>query len=287
MSASFEHYFTHMNDLAVCRDDARRIIRVNAAFARTFGGTPDDWIDRRFDGAQSGAQIGAFHDNRAYGHVRTAAERCFWIEWDEAALPEGGSIAIGRLNADRRTGPRGHSSPERDRRLNKASIWVPVHKGEAPPARVAPSHPGAGKPAPAENSITAPTAPFSVLLVEDDPLSAKLVKALLEHENCQVTHVIDGRDALALAQQRIFDMVFMDMRLPVMNGPDACRAIRDLGGDWSAIPIIALTANAFEDDRKTCLAAGMTGFVTKPIDAQTFLEARRRWTAGSKAAKLA
>ncbi len=282
MNAQFDPLLDHINDLAVRRDQARRIVRVNAAFVRIFGGAPADWSGRCFDGAQSGAQIGAFHDNRAYGHVRTASGKSYWIEWDEAALPDGGSIAIGRLNRDRRNGPRGRSSPEHDRRRNKAVISIPAAKSTAPPARAVPPGGSAQAGAAGQNQTG-----LQVLLVEDDPLSAKLATALLEHENCVVTRVEDGHDAVALAQKRHFDMVFMDMRLPAMNGPEACRAMRALGGAWSDIPIIALTANAFEDDRKACLAAGMTGFITKPIDARTLLEARQRWTAGNKAAKLA
>ena len=277
MRTAFDHVLDHINDLAVCRDAARRIVRVNGAFVRTFGGTAEAWRGRCFDGAESGAQIGAFHNNRAYGHVRTASGTSYWIEWDEAPLPDGGSIAIGRLNRDRRMGPRRPSAPGRERRRNKTVIRVPAVKSEAPPAHLAAPEP----------QSAAQQAPLHVLLVEDDPLSAKLATALLEHENCQVTRVEDGADAVELARQRTFDMVFMDMRLPVMNGPEACRAMRALGGAWSRIPIIALTANAFEDDRKACLAAGMTGFITKPIDARTLQEARQRWTADGKAAKLA
>lgn len=298
MGHTFDTYFTHMNDLAVCRDAGRRIVNVNPAFTRIFGGEPEDWIDRRFDGAVSGAQIGAFHDNRAYGQV-LAEGRTYWIEWDEAPLPQGGSIAIGRINADRRTSRRAAEAPERDRRRNKSSVMVPANtliknaKPAPPPASLpAAQNPAQEAPPPAPDQTAAePAAPTPghtrILLVEDDPLSAKLAMALLDRENCTVIHVTDGNEALDLARTQIFDLVFMDMRMPKMDGPSACRAMRALGGAWKDIPIIALTANAFEEDRKACLAAGMTGFVTKPIDAQTLLAVRQRWTLDEKQAKLA
>ncbi len=303
MEQNFDTYFTYMNDLAVCRDADRRIICVNQAFTRIFGGAPEDWVQRRFDGAMSGAQIGAFHDNRAYGQVR-ASGQTYWVEWDEAVLPEGGSIAIGRINADRRSKERRAGAPERDRRKNKSSIFVPSQKptpatipaqaavSAPPPASVAPAQKDTiaednppPKATPAPPPFTA--AATSIMLVEDDPLSAKLATALLEQENCTVTHISDGHDALELAKEQVFDLVLMDMRMPKMDGPSACRAIRALGGAWRDIPIVALTANAFEEDRKMCLAAGMTGFVTKPIDAQTLRAVQQRWTLGEKQAKLA
>jgi CheY-like chemotaxis protein len=284
MEHAFDSFFAHMSDLAVCRDQDRRIVCVNPAFTLIFGGAPDDWVNRRFDGAVSGAQIGAFHNTRAYGHVLSGG-KTYWIEWDEAQLPGGGTIAIGRINADRRSKERSAPAPDRDRRRNKSSIFVPTQKSghrekpTPPPARTLPS----------EAPIAQPSQPQNIclLLVEDDPLSAKLAMALLGRENCEVVHVTDGEAALELCKTRTFDLVFMDMRMPKMDGPSACRAIRALGGPWHDIPIIALTANAFEEDRKTCLASGMTGFVTKPIDAQTLLAVRQRWTSGEKQAKLA
>jgi CheY-like chemotaxis protein len=281
----------HMNDLAVCRDKDRRIVSVNHAFTNTFGGEPADWTARRFDGAVSGAQIGAFHNNRTYGHILVEG-RTFWIEWDESELPDGGSIAIGRINADRRSAVRSAASPARDRRRNKSSIIVPRQNGQS---SARPTPPPASIPAPApapplmqsEATTTIPQGDFTILLVEDDPLSAKLAMALLGRETCTVTHVIDGKDAVDMAKNRVFDLVLMDMRLPTMDGPSACRAMRALGGAWQDIPIIALTANAFEEDRKACLAAGMTGFMTKPIDAQTLMAVRQRWTLAEKQAKLA
>ncbi|PHS26724.1 MAG: hypothetical protein COA85_05815 [Robiginitomaculum sp.] len=293
MEHTFDTYFTHMNDLAVCRDEARRIVSVNPAFTNIFGGEPEDWADRRFDGAISGAQIGAFHDNRAYGQV-LAEGRTYWIEWDEAALPQGGSIAIGRINADRRTSRRAAKAPERDRRRNKSSVMVPATntikatRPKPPPATLPSAEKQSVAPAVNEPALTTHTkANTRILLVEDDPLSAKLAIALLGRESCVVIHVSDGNEALDLARTQIFDLVFMDMRMPKMDGPSACRAIRALGGPWKDIPIIALTANAFEEDRKACLAAGMTGFVTKPIDVQTLLAVRERWTLREKQAKLA
>lgn len=302
MTHTFEQYFAHMNDLVVFRDAERGILNVNPAFTRIFGGDPDDWAGRHFDGAALGAQIGAFHNSRAYGQVR-ADGKTYWVEWDEADLPDGGSIAIGRLNADRRSLNRRESLPERERRRNKSRVCVPSMQAKPaaiptppPPAAIAAPEPDMHSELPSDAAFAPPPpfaeetqerAQFTVLLAEDDPLSAKLATALLQREDCVVIHVTDGKQAVELARQRTFDLVFMDMRMPFVDGPNACRAIRALGGAWTDIPIVALTANAFEEDRKTCLAAGMTGFITKPISAQTLLAARERWTFTKKPARIA
>jgi len=136
-----------------------------------------------------------------------------------------------------------------------------------------------GKQAPTAHAAT------RILLAEDDPLNAKLACALLARSGCLVTHVENGQEALDQAQTKSFDLVFMDMRMPVMDGITATKAIRKLGGTWAHIPIVALTANAFEDDKKACHAAGMDGFLTKPIRVDALDAARKRWTSGSNQAK--
>ena len=90
---------------------------------------------------------------------------------------------------------------------------------------------------------------------------SKLVQGL----SVMLTIANDGREALDQAKARPFDIVFMDMRMPEMDGLDATRAIRALGGAWRTIPIVALTANAFPEDVKMCRDAGMNDFLSKPV----------------------
>ena len=74
------------------------------------------------------------------------------------------------------------------------------------------------------------------------------------------------------ASHRRFDIVFMDMRMPEMDGLEAARAIRAIGGEWARIPMIALTANAFADDVKACRDAGMDEFISKPMRKKVLVE---------------
>lgn len=102
-----------------------------------------------------------------------------------------------------------------------------------------------------------------VLLAEDNPINALLARTLLEREGCSVERAADGAEAVAAAGRSAFDLILMDVRMPGMDGLTAARTLRTQG---VAAPIIALTADAFEEDRRACLAAGMNDFLTKPLD---------------------
>jgi CheY-like chemotaxis protein/anti-sigma regulatory factor (Ser/Thr protein kinase) len=114
-----------------------------------------------------------------------------------------------------------------------------------------------------------------VLLAEDNPINAMLARTLLAREGCQVEHVPNGDAALSALAQSSFDLVLMDVRMPVMGGMEATRALRARG---VATPVVALTANAFEDDRRACLAAGMDDFLIKPLSPEALRAALTRWT---------
>ena len=106
-----------------------------------------------------------------------------------------------------------------------------------------------------------------LLIADDDPVSRELLTELLRQAGLTVQASEDGDEALALAMQRPYALIVMDMQMPRMSGPEAVRRIRASGGPNAAVPIVALTANAFDDDRALCLAAGMNDYLTKPIDA--------------------
>lgn len=101
-----------------------------------------------------------------------------------------------------------------------------------------------------------------VLLVEDNAINREVAAALLQSFGARVVTANDGSIALDLVQLAAFDIVLMDLQMPVMDGLAATRAIRALGID---LPIIGLTANAYAEDRQRCLDAGMTDFVAKPV----------------------
>jgi CheY-like chemotaxis protein len=143
---------------------------------------------------------------------------------------------------------------------------------------------------PDDERIASAAAPGArVLLVEDNPINALLAKALLAREGCSVDHAGGGEEALAAARLGAYDLILMDMRMPGMSGEETARALRRLG---VAAPIVALTANAFEEDRRRCLAAGMNDFLVKPLspDALRVMLTRwasRGWTRPAAHAKLA
>ena len=109
-----------------------------------------------------------------------------------------------------------------------------------------------------------------VLLVEDNAINMEIAHAILEEEHLNITEAKNGKEALEIFQNsklNEYDVIIMDVMMPVMDGLEATKAIRMLEReDAKRIPIIAMTANAFEEDRKACLDAGMDEHIGKPID---------------------
>ena len=119
-------------------------------------------------------------------------------------------------------------------------------------------------PAPEQSAITLPEG-LKILVVEDNDINADIILDMLKDAGVKCIRAKDGAAALEVIPKIDFDLVLMDCQMPVMDGFSATRAIRDLPGDKSGIPIIALTANAFDDDRKACLSAGMNDYLSKPV----------------------
>lgn len=114
-----------------------------------------------------------------------------------------------------------------------------------------------------------------ILLVEDNDLNAEIAQTLLEDKGLKVMRAKDGLEAITIVKENAvdcFDCILMDIQMPRMNGFEACKVIRSLPNNRSQLPIIALTANAFEEDRKDCLEAGMSEHVAKPIEIQSLLQ---------------
>ena len=110
----------------------------------------------------------------------------------------------------------------------------------------------------------------SVLVVEDNELNLEIAKMLLEDEKMVVTTAENGEEAVDIVSKSVpgsFDFIFMDIMIPVMDGLEATRQIRTLNRkDTKEVPIIAMTANAFQDDIRECIDAGMNAHIAKPID---------------------
>jgi CheY-like chemotaxis protein/HPt (histidine-containing phosphotransfer) domain-containing protein len=136
------------------------------------------------------------------------------------------------------------------------------------------------------HSVKEQDAALNVLLVEDHVINQKLAVALLERWGHRVTVAANGQIALDELAQRTFDVVLMDMMMPVMDGIEATRHIRATETDRH-VPIIAMTANAMEADRERCIEAGMDDYLSKPIKAQELQDMLRRVThAKTHAAEL-
>ena len=126
-----------------------------------------------------------------------------------------------------------------------------------------------------------PEESLRILVAEDSPVNQKIMALFLERDGHRVSLVDNGAAAVAALEREQFDLVLMDVQMPVMDGFEATRAIRSLeGGTGERLPIIALTAHAVEGDRERCLAAGMDDYLSKPFQIGTFREMISRFLAG-------
>ncbi len=116
-----------------------------------------------------------------------------------------------------------------------------------------------------------------ILVVEDNPVNQKVEKALLQKLGVRADLAANGREALDMLRLSTYDLIFMDCQMPEMNGYEATAAIRQLDGPVSEVPIIAMTADAIEGSQDRCFAAGMNGFVAKPVRIDDLLAVLRPW----------
>ena len=115
-----------------------------------------------------------------------------------------------------------------------------------------------------------------LLLVDDEPINREITLALLSDIWSDIDTAEDGQVAVRMAADHHYDLILMDMQMPVMDGLEATRQIRNLP-NGQTVPIIAMTANAFSDDRQRCFAAGMCDFVAKPVEPSTLHEVILKW----------
>jgi two-component system, sensor histidine kinase and response regulator len=134
-----------------------------------------------------------------------------------------------------------------------------------------------------QTSVSRPTLPSrgfrseaTVLLVDDNEINQEVARQLLESVGLKPDIAGDGREAVRLAASGCYDMILMDMQMPVMDGLEATRLIRELP-HCRELPIIAMTANVFAEDRERCLNIGMNDFLAKPFDPQALFLILTRW----------
>ena len=123
-----------------------------------------------------------------------------------------------------------------------------------------------------------PRGPTRVLVAEDLLLNQIVIEGIVRGAGHHVKIVDDGAQAIEAVQSGSFDIVLMDMEMPVLDGIAATRVIRTLNDSARGIPIIGLTANAFEKDKAKCLAAGMNAYLSKPINRDLLLQEIARWS---------
>jgi CheY-like chemotaxis protein len=119
------------------------------------------------------------------------------------------------------------------------------------------------------------------LLVEDNDLNAEIAKEILMTTGMEIECAKNGAVAVDMVADSVdgyYDIIFMDIQMPVMNGYEASRAIRALGRNYtSSLPIIAMTANAFIEDVHAAMGAGMNGHISKPIDFEVLAGIMKKW----------
>ncbi len=115
-----------------------------------------------------------------------------------------------------------------------------------------------------------------LLLAEDDEINRIVAEEILLDSGLDIDLAVDGEQAVRMAQAVRYDLILMDVQMPVMDGLAATRAIRQLPG-YAGTPILAMTANALEEDRQVCLAAGMNDHVAKPINPEDFFRTLLQW----------
>lgn len=150
------------------------------------------------------------------------------------------------------------------------SAWLKV-AGVVSPTRTAGENGGQ-----AESALQSRHSGARVLLVEDEPINQEVAEMFLSAVGFDVALASNGAEAVKQAAQRPFALVLMDMQMPVMDGLEATQRIRELPG-CASMPIVAMTANAFSEDRARCLAVGMNDFISKPFTPEKFYATLLRW----------
>ncbi|WP_051328336.1 response regulator [Desulfatirhabdium butyrativorans] len=198
------------------------------------------------------------------------------VETHNAGLPEGVPVLI--MSAERRFGP---GDPE-DASDIRARILKPIDRRKLFALLCA--YFGEPHSEPPENPVIVKRQekagllndrlPLNILLVEDNPVNQKLVCAMLKKTGINVDTAENGLEAVQKTREHAYDLVFMDIQMPIMDGIQATREIRE---GFPNLPIIAMTAHALKGDREICIAAGMNDYLSKPIRREQVMAMIEKW----------
>jgi CheY-like chemotaxis protein len=160
-----------------------------------------------------------------------------------------------------------------------STFWLTTRLQKAAAEAASPVQNSAGNSA--ETRLKTEFAGTRILLAEDEPINQEVSLGLLEDVGLLIDLAENGAEALALAQENNYKLILMDIQMPKMNGIDATRAIRNLA-NYATTPILAMTANAFDEDRQACIEAGMDDHIGKPIDPEKLFETLYKWLSQAK-----
>ena len=249
----------HLTNNAVrFTDNGTVIVRITVAEE-----SPDDVLVR-FEVRDTGIGISAEHQKRLFSAFEQA---------DTSMTRKYSGTGLGLTLSKRLAQAMGGSIGVESRLGEGSTFWFTVRLAKI--ALLIDTEP-LKDPRTAEETLVASYSGARILLAEDEPFNQEVTKILMEEVGLRVDVADDGAEAVAMAKETDYDLILMDLRMPVLNGVEATRQIRSLP-DRSKTPILALTSSVFTKDSDECFAAGMNDFIGKPVNPDSLFATLLKW----------